>query len=422
MNGKIIGIILGITALLALGAYVGRGYLLRQFFAPQVPENARQLLPTADTAATPDTASKAPSVPNMEVVASDLTIPWELVFLPSGEMLVTERPGRLLKIGTDKTTIPISGVQHIGEGGLLGMALHPNFAQNQYLYLYLTTQTGNGLTNRVERYTFTGTALTNRTPIIENIPGAQYHDGGRIAFGPDGLLYITTGDAGVEESSQDTSNLAGKILRVRDDGSIPADNPFGNAVYSYGHRNPQGLTWDNAGNLWATEHGRSGARSGFDEVNLIEAGKNYGWPTIEGDETRAGMETPRAHSGATTTWAPSGMTFFDGNLLFAGLRGQSLYKAEVDAWIPVRQLAESPGMNRWIPDQVRDDSGGVVQNNDKNAGLTVIPYAATEFGRLRTVTVGPDGLLYILTNNQDGRGTPRPGDDKIIRLNPAILD
>lgn len=322
----------------------------------------------------------------VEVVAENLTIPWEIAFLPDTTMLVTERPGRLLKIGQDKIVIPIAGVQHRGEGGLLGLAIHPDFSQNHLIYLYLTTTTGQGLTNRVERYRLDGTQLSDRHVIIENIPGAAIHDGGRIAFGPGKLLYITTGDSGNEKLAQDTNSLAGKILRLKDDGSIPGDNPFNNAVYSYGHRNSQGLAWDDTGQLWATEHGRSGVLSGFDELNKIEKGKNYGWPVIQGDETRPGMETPTSNSGATTTWAPAGAVYWNGQIFFAGLRGESLYEAVI--------------------------SGSNVQLKTHLKG---------QFGRLRAVTLGPDGRLYISTSNRDGRGQAQTSDDRIIRVDPEKL-
>lgn len=324
---------------------------------------------------------------SVEVIAEDLTIPWEVAWLPDGAMLVTERPGQLLRITSERQIIPVNGVAHRGEGGLLGLALHPQFASNQLLYLYLTTQSGSGLVNRVERYRFVGNALTDRQVIVENIPGANFHDGGRLAFGPDGLLYITTGDAGQEKLAQDTNSLAGKILRVRDDGSIPPDNPFGNAVFSYGHRNPQGLAWDAKGRLWATEHGRSGIQSGFDEINLIEKGSNYGWPDIQGSEQHSGMQAPIAHSGATTTWAPAGATFLNDKLFFAGLRGEALYEADV--------LARSE--------------------------IGVKAHFQEQFGRLRTVAIGPDGYIYILTSNRDGRGDVQAGDDKIIRIHPSVF-
>ncbi len=318
-----------------------------------------------------------------EVVADKLTIPWEIAFLVEGKLLVTERPGRLLLIDQKRTVIPIDGVAHRGEGGLLGMALHPDFAKNHFLYLYLTSLSRDGLTNRVERYRLDGKTLLDRKVIIENIPGASNHDGGRLAFGPDGMLYITTGDAQKSSLAQDKNSLAGKILRVDDDGNIPKDNPFGNAVYSHGHRNVQGIAWDAQGRLWATEHGRSGVQSGLDEINLITKGANYGWPTIQGDQRAKGMESPMIHSGPNETWAPSGMTIVDNRILFAGLRGESLYQATIT------------------------DTGSL-------SGLKA--HVRGVYGRLRTVSVGPDGSVYLLTSNRDGRGTPSNQDDRVIRM------
>ncbi len=332
--------------------------------------------------------------PDIEIVAENLEIPWEIAFLPSGEALVTERPGRLLKIGANREAIPIEGVAHTGEGGLLGMALHPDFTRNNLLYLYRTYETPSGLANAVDRYRLNNTRLTERRTILDGIPGSRFHDGGRIAFGPDAKLYIATGDAGQEHLAQDTSSLAGKILRVNDDGTIPPDNPFNNAVYSYGHRNVQGMAWDASGVLWATEHGRSGIRSGYDEVNAIEKGKNYGWPEIEGDQTRQGMEPPKSHSGSSDTWAPSGAAIVKSSLLFAGLRGEALYEAKLS----------------------------------ENSVQEIIPHLQNRFGRLRTITTGPAGragesenMLYMLTNNRDGRGARMEGDDKIIRINPKAI-
>ena len=264
-----------------------------------------------------------------EAIVEGLRVPWEVVVLPGGEFLVTERPGSLLRIGEDRQTIEIQGVADRGEGGLLGLALHPDFEENGWVYLYLTSAEGGALMNRVERYALEDSTLSERTVILEGIPGAANHDGGRIVFGPDGMLYVSTGDAGVPKRAQDTQNLAGKILRVTDEGAIPSDNPFGNAVYSYGHRNVQGLVWDEVGRLWATEHGRSGIRSGYDELNRIEKGANYGWPEVEGDETAEGIVAPEIHSGASETWAPAGIAYAAGRVFFAGLRGETLYSADV---------------------------------------------------------------------------------------------
>ncbi len=324
---------------------------------------------------------------DIEVIAENLQIPWEIAFLPNGDVLVTERPGTLKRIGKEGHVYNIESVEHVGEGGLLGLTLHPLFAKNNWIYLYLTTKVGDGLQNRVERYRLESDHLTEKTIIIENIPGAANHDGGRIAFGPDGYLYVTTGDAGKSNFAQDTTSLAGKILRLKDDGSIPSDNPFGNAVYSYGHRNSQGLAWDNKGQLWATEHGRSGVLSGLDELNLIEKGKNYGWPVIQGDEIKTGMKSPVIQSGSDETWAPAGAVFWNGSIFFSGLRGESLYEAKI------------------------------IDGN--KVSLTV--HFRQEFGRIRAVALGPDGYFYIITSNTDGRGVSKANDDKIIRINPKLF-
>jgi glucose/arabinose dehydrogenase len=329
---------------------------------------------------TDDTAS-------VETIAEDLVVPWEVVRLPEGDLLVTERPGRLRRIGGNQKVYEIAGVQHVGEGGLMGLALHPDHGTNKFVYLYLTSREGGGLINRVERYVLDNDALSDKTVILNNIPGASNHDGGRIAFGPDRKLYITTGDAGREELAQDKNSLAGKILRLNDDGSVPSDNPFGNAVYSYGHRNPQGIAWDGEGRLWSSEHGPSGTGSGFDELNRIVRGGNYGWPTIQGDESADGMIRPVAHSGAEETWAPAGLAYHDGSLFFTGLRGESLYEAEIKSEDSVVLKAHFRGV----------------------------------YGRLRAVTTIEDAL-YVTTSNQDGRGNIKPGDDRIIKLSTGLFN
>jgi glucose/arabinose dehydrogenase len=315
-----------------------------------------------------------------ETVLDNLVIPWEIAFLPDGEMLFTERPGTLVRMGETKRTITIPGVESMGESGLMGLALHPRFDKNHWIYLSYTTRLTGVLENRVERYTYDleKNVLTERKVIISGSPAARFHDGGRIAFSPDGKLYITTGDATNSDSAQDINSLAGKILRVNDDATIPADNPFGNAVYSYGHRNPQGLAWDDKGRLWATEHGRSGVLSGYDELNLVERGKNYGWPDLQGDLKRQGMEPPVVHSGPSYTWAPAGAVYFEGAILFTGLRGEALYRYD----IKTEKLTE---------------------------------HLKGRFGRLRAIVVH-EGWLYLGTSDRDGRGTVEPGDDRIIRI------
>lgn len=337
---------------------------------------------------------------SVQIVAEGLSVPWDVAFLPGQGVLVTERTGTIAVIenGGVSRRVSVPEIASRGEGGLLGMVLHPNFEENRWLYLYETYSGADGTSNRVVRYEFTGNSLANPEVLIDEIPGAAYHDGGRIRFGPDGFLYVTTGDAGVENSAQDINSLAGKILRLRDDGGFPADNPFfrgdhelsreAGYVYSYGHRNPQGLAWDEEGKLWSTEHGRSGLRSGFDELNLIEAGANYGWPLIQGDETRDGMRTPVMHSGSDTTWAPASALFHEGSIFWGGLRGESLYEAEVSG---------------------------------ENAEDLKVHFSG-EFGRIRTVVAAPDDFIYLTTSNTDGRGNPHSGDDKLVRVHSSVFD
>ena len=324
------------------------------------------------------------------VVSEDLVVPWDVAFMLNDDVLISERTGTLLRQKKDgeRTVIHDEDVVARGEGGLLGIALHPEFTSNNYVYLYFSANRPEGGTeNRVERYTLVDDSLKNKTTIIDAIPGAAFHDGGRIAFGPDGYLYIATGDAGKPDIAQDTQSLGGKILRLEDDGSIPPDNPFNNEVYSYGHRNPQGLTWDDEGRLWSTEHGRSGVQSGLDELNLIVKGGNYGWPDSQGDTVLPGTIGPVLHSGASFTWAPASAAYIHGSIFFGGLRGEGLYEAVLEG------------------EEVKE--------------LNV--YFFKEFGRVRTVTVGPDRMLYMTTSNRDGRGNVRDGDDKIIRIDPSQL-
>jgi len=374
--------ILFITVLLLIG---GGWLLLSNNTGQKLPlssESTVQTTPSSQTETNSD-------IPTTTVIASNLDTPWAIAFLPDKSMLVTERPGTVRFIDANGTldsspVATINKVKEIGEGGLLGISAHPEFEKNHYVYLYYTySGNGSNTLNRVVRMTYADKKLSAEKIIVDQIPGSSNHNGGRIKFGPDSYLYITTGDAENPSLAQDKNALGGKILRVTDEGSAAPGNPFGNLTYSYGHRNPQGLAWDSNDTLWETEHGPSGGQfgTGHDEVNKIERGKNYGWPTIIGDAERAGMETAYVNSG-NNTWAPADAAIKDNTLYFSGLRGQALY---------ILSLTSTPG-------QIQTALKG-------------------ELGRIREVIIGPDDMLYITTSNHDGRGNPKDDDDKVIRLN-----
>ncbi len=337
----------------------------------------------------------------VETVADGLRVPWSVDVAPDGRLFFTERGGDVWIIGADGAVpeapaLSMDGVGS-GEGGLLGIALDPGFEENRLVYLYHTYGQLFSTYNKVSRFEESGGRLAGGTTVIDGIPGAHIHDGGRIRFAPDGTLYVATGDAASMRLAQDAGSLAGKILRINPDGSIPADNPVpGSPVFSLGHRNPQGFDWDPAtGALVATEHGPSGeAGFGQDEINVVEAGGNYGWPDAVGDGRAPGTIPPAAHSGGET-WAPSGASFygsgaipeFEGRFLFAALAGRALFAAEIGA-------------------------DGTVHGIER--------YLSGEYGRLRDVVVdGGTGSVYVLTSNRDGRGIPAEGDDRILALVPA---
>ncbi|MGB1878148.1 MAG: PQQ-dependent sugar dehydrogenase [Nitrosopumilus sp.] len=329
---------------------------------------------------------------NTDVIVDGLNNPWEIVFGPDGEIYFTERDGRIWKLsefGDAKViqTFPKSGAV---EGGTLGLALHPEFEKNKKIYVYQTNLELEFYQNKIFSFTVEDDMLTDKQIILDGIPGAPWHDGGRIQFGPDEKLYISTGDAISPGLSQDLSSLAGKILRINPDGTIPEDNPFESSpVFSYGHRNPQGLAWSTNGMFVSSEHGPSGELGyGHDEVNIILKGKNYGWPNIVGNSSDENFVNPLIHSGQST-WAPSGMVFYDsdkissfnGKFLIGTLRGEHLMVVEIS------------------------DDGSLISTEKFFDG---------DFGRIRTAQIDHDGNLYLLTANGN--------NDKIIRISETPLE
>lgn len=308
-----------------------------------------------------------------ETVAKDLEVPWALAFLPDDSLIFTERGGKVSILeGTNVKSVGNITVTQNSESGLLGIAVDPKFNENHYIYLYYT----NGNNNQISRFILNDT-LTNETVLVNNIPAAAIHNGGRLKFGPDGKLYATTGEAGNTALAQDLNSLGGKILRINTDGSIPSDNPFGTYVYSYGHRDPQGIAWGPKGIMYSSDHGDEAN----DELNIIKKGENYGWPDYEGNNTATGYIKPiRAYT--EFTLAPSGITYYQNAVWMAGLRGTQLRKLTLSS-----------------------------------DGSSVIGEKAffTQFGRIRDV-VEYKGYLYICTSNRDGRGTPQNGDDRILKI------
>ena len=339
----------------------------------------------------------------VETVAMGLEVPWAFAWLPTGEMLVTERKGRVrMIVGTQLRSEPVFVVPDVepsGESGLMDISLHPDFAKNGFIYLAYAYN-NDGKRVKVMRYRYADGAFTEPKVIIENIPGAPNHAGMRARFGPDIKLYVTTGDATDWKLGQDNNSLAGKTLRLNDDGTVPRDNPFIGKpgyrpeIWSTGHRNAQGIAWQRGGPMFQTEHGPTGFEgkgSGADEVNIVERGKNYGWPEIVGKETRPGMVTPLLEY--SPACAPASATFYygslfpdlNGSLLFGCLRGERIVRVQLSGRIVLGQENLLEG----------------------------------KVGRIREVAQGPEGFIYFSTSNRDGRGRPAVDDDRIMRLVPA---
>ncbi|MGN9839051.1 PQQ-dependent sugar dehydrogenase [Nonomuraea sp. H19] len=328
--------------------------------------SAGEVLPTA--------AVDGPAAPGEpKDVVTGLAVPWAIAFLPSGDALVTERDtARLLRVspaGQVTEMGKIEGVRPDGEGGLMGVAV-----KSQHIFLYFTAEAD----NRIVRYTLSGNRLGDPKVLVQGIPKAGIHNGGRLAFGPDGYLYVGTGETGDDELAQERDSLAGKILRMTVDGEPAPGNPFGTLVYSYGHRNVQGLAWDGSGRLYASEFGANS----YDEVNLIKPGANYGWPEVEGRGDDSRFVNPIL-TWTTDEASPSGMAYANGSLWVGALRGTRLWQ------VPLSE--------------------------DGAAGKPVAHFTG-QYGRIRAVTAASGGTLWVGTSNKDGRGSPRPGDDRILSV------
>ncbi|MEV0275755.1 PQQ-dependent sugar dehydrogenase [Streptomyces sp. NPDC050610] len=324
-----------------------------------------------------DTSDSAPG--GVKTVSSDWTIPWGLSWLPDGSALITERDSfkvfTLTRSGAKKQVGKVpEAVATGGEGGLLGAAVSPNWKSDHHVFFMHTAAEG----NRVARMTFDGSKLSDYKVLVKGIKKNRFHNGGRLKFGPDGYLYATAGDAQTSDLAQDKSALNGKILRMTTDGDPAPGNPFGTLVYSYGHRNPQGLTWDPQGRLWEAELGDAK----FDELNLIEPGKNYGWPKCEGQCSTSGMTNPKRQWKVGEA-SPSGVAYADGALYMAALKGQRLWRIPVDG----------------------TDAG------------TPKAYYTKSYGRLRTVeTVPGENTLWLSTTNADLNGHQPAGSDKVFQV------
>lgn len=314
-----------------------------------------------------------------KVLAKNLEVPWGIAFLPSGHALVGERISgrvhRVLRTGGRRLVGEVKGVRDsAGEGGLLGLAVAPTFRHDRWLYAYISTTDD----NRIIRMKYVDGRLGRAHVVIKGIPTGGNHNGGRLAFGPGGLLYASTGDAGDSSRAQQRGSLAGKVLRLTPDGDVPNTNPFGNYTFSYGHRNVEGLAFDNAGRLWATEFGEQTR----DELNHIVKGANYGWPVVEGGDGKGGFHDPFVTWTPTNTCSPSGVAIANGHAFVGALQGQCIFSVKLRK-----------------PHQRRKKR-----------------FFAGDFGRIRTVQKAPGGSLWITTSNRDGRGTPGANDDRVIRI------
>ncbi len=349
----------------------------------------------------PEVFVPEPDGVEVEVWAENLEIPWSILFLPNGDALVAQRKGNIVRIpaGTrqQETIFEVTDINPIGDAGLMGMALHPDFDQQPYIYIMYTYGKGkDDLTSKVIRLTYDGSSLQTDRDIMDGIPAHAIHLGGRISFGPDKMLYIGTGDLGQPFTAQDLNSLASKILRITPEGEIPVDNPYPNSpVYSYGHRVVQGFAWHpDTNTMFNSEHGPSGAAVEGevryrDEVNIVQKGKNYGWPVVVGAPGMDQFEDPILMWNEEA-FPPAGMVFYNDELFLTSLGGQALLRIIFED----HENFKVEKTERWF-------------SSDISEGI---------FGRLRDIVIGPDGHLYVCTSNTDGRAETRPGDDKILRL------
>jgi glucose/arabinose dehydrogenase len=333
-------------------------------------------------AAGPGLEAPAVAAPRVgKTLARDLAVPWGIAFLPSGNALVGERDsgdvfvvrrkGGKRRVGSLNVHSQLS---RAGEGGLLGLALHPDFRANRLVYAYLSTNND----NRIIRFRFAGGRLRQRELVLAGIPTNIHHNGGGLTFGPDGLLYASTGDGEVGSRAQSRRSLGGKVLRMTPDGEVPAGNPFGNYTWSMGHRNVEGIAFDPRGGLWASEFGEKEA----DELNRIVPGANYGWPNVEGRDGGGGYKDPLAQWSPTSICSPAGIAVARGRAWLGALRGECVYSV-----------------------RLRGPDAGIKKRHLKG-----------RFGRIRQVAKAPDGSLWITTSNRDGRGSPSGADDRVIRV------
>ena len=360
--------------------------------------------PAAAGAQTDAVAPSGSSGLRVETLVSGLDTPWDLSWGPDGALWVTERPGRVSRVDPSTGTVTLVGeilVHEQGESGLMGMAFHPDFDREPYVYLAHSYAAGGGIENRLIRMRFQGGRLTEGETLVDGISGRRNHDGSRLVVGPDRLLYMTMGDAGNRPLAQDLESLSGKVLRLTLDGAPAPGNPFGSRVYSYGHRNPQGIVFHpESGDLYVAEHG---PRTN-DEVMRVEMGGDHGWPTVHGfcdgdtdgeDAYCAAHDVVEPLEAWTPTVGISGLDYYGsdripgwrGSLLVTSLRGSALWRLKLS-----------------------EDGRSVIETEALYRG---------EYGRLRDVLVGPDGEVYVATSNQDGRGRPASDDDRILRITPG---